>query len=93
MRSRAPEGACRPPPHRRSRARPDLTPRQREILELVAQGLTYKEIGAALNPSERTIKYHMGEIARTLRLKHREQVVTYALRTGLVRPPEDDLES
>jgi DNA-binding NarL/FixJ family response regulator len=64
----------------------DLTPRQREILVLVADGLTYKEVGAALNLSENTIKYHMGEVLQRLHLKNREQVVAYARRSGLVRP-------
>ena len=41
---------------------PGLTPRQREVLTLVARGLKYKEVGAALCLSESTIKYHMGEI-------------------------------
>ncbi len=64
---------------------PELTPREREILRLVADGLSYKEVGAALNLSENTIKYHMGEILRRLHLKNREQVVAYALRSGLAR--------
>jgi DNA-binding NarL/FixJ family response regulator len=64
---------------------PELTPRQHEILVLVAQGLTYKEVGAALNLSENTIKYHMGEVLERLHLKNREQVVAYAHRSGLVR--------
>jgi DNA-binding NarL/FixJ family response regulator len=59
---------------------PELTPRQREILVLVADGLTYKEVGAALNVSENTIKYHMGEVLQRLHLKNREQVVAYAQR-------------
>ncbi len=63
----------------------ELTPREREILRLVADGLSYKEVGAALNLSENTIKYHMGEILRRLHLKNREQVVAYALRSGLAR--------
>jgi DNA-binding NarL/FixJ family response regulator len=63
----------------------DLTPRQREILVLVADGLTYKEVGAALNLSENTIKYHMGEVLQRLHLKNREQVVAYARRSGLAR--------
>jgi two-component system NarL family response regulator len=62
---------------------PELTPRQHEILVLVADGLTYKEVGAALNLSEHTIKYHMGEILQRLHLKNREQVVAYARRSGL----------
>jgi len=66
-------------------ADPDLTPRQREVLVLVADGLTYKEVGAALHISENTVKYHMGEVLRRLHLKNREQVVAYARRTGLAR--------
>ena len=64
---------------------PELTPRQREILVLVADGLTYKEVGAALNLSENTIKYHMGEVLQRLHLKNREQVVAYARRSGLAQ--------
>lgn len=63
----------------------DLTIRQHEILALIAQGLSYKEAAAALRLSEHTIKYHMGEILQRLHLKNREQVVAYALRSGLVR--------
>jgi len=64
---------------------PELTARQREILELVASGLTYKEVGAALCISESTVKYHMGQILERLHLKNREEVVAYALQSGLVR--------
>lgn len=63
----------------------ELTPRQKQILELVAQGMTYKEVAHTLNLSEHTIKYHMGEILACLHLKNREQVVTYAIRTGLIK--------
>jgi DNA-binding NarL/FixJ family response regulator len=62
-----------------------LTPRQLQILELVSQGLSYKEVASQLNLSEHTIKYHMGEILHCLHLKNREQVVAYALRTGLIK--------
>jgi DNA-binding NarL/FixJ family response regulator len=63
----------------------DLTARQSEILELVAQGLSYKEIGATLYVSENTVKYHMREILQRLHAKNREQVVAYAIQTGLVK--------
>lgn len=70
---------------------PELTARQREILSLIADGLSYKEVGAVLNLSENTIKYHMGDVLRRLHLKNREQVVAYALRTGLAqRGPAGD---
>ena len=60
-----------------------LTARQRQVLELVAQGLSYKEIGARLHLSPRTIKYHMAEIMNLLHLEHRAQVLAYAGRMGL----------
>ena len=63
----------------------ELTPRQLEILSLVAAGQSYKEVGAALNVSEHTVKYHMGEILDRLHLKNRGEVVAYALRSGLTR--------
>jgi len=65
---------------------PELTARQREILVLVADGLSYKEVGATLNLSEHTVKYHMGETLHRLHLKNREEVVAYALRSGLAKP-------
>jgi DNA-binding NarL/FixJ family response regulator len=63
---------------------PELTPREHEVLVLVADGLAYKEVGAALNLSENTVKYLMGRILQHLHLKNREQVVAYALRSGLL---------
>jgi DNA-binding NarL/FixJ family response regulator len=65
----------------------ELTARQLEILEMVATGMTYKEVGVALDISENTVKYHMGEIVNRLHVKNREQVVAYAVRTGLVHLP------
>jgi DNA-binding NarL/FixJ family response regulator len=65
--------------------RASLSAREIEVLTLVAQGLTYKEAGAKLCLSERTIKYHMGEIIARLHLENRTQVVEYARRVGLVR--------
>ncbi len=59
-------------------AQDPLTPRQIQVLTLAAQGLTYKEVGAKLFLSERTIKYHMGEIIKRLHLKNRRQAVAYA---------------
>jgi DNA-binding NarL/FixJ family response regulator len=63
---------------------PQMSPRQIEILTLVAQGLTYREVGDTLCLSERTIKYHMGEILKRLHLKNRAQLIAYATRKGLV---------
>ena len=63
----------------------DLTPRQVAVLTLVAQGLTYKEVGETLCLSERTVKYHMGEILDRLHLEKRAEVIAYAVRMGLGR--------
>ena len=50
---------------------------QSQILELVASGNTYKEIGAKLNLTERTIKYHMKQILERLHLKNRADMLNY----------------
>lgn len=62
---------------------PFLTPRQIEVLTLVTQGLTYKEVAAKLFLTEHTIKYHMGEIISRLHLENRQQVIEYARRMKL----------
>jgi DNA-binding NarL/FixJ family response regulator len=67
-----------------------LTSRQRDLLALVAQGLTYKEVGARLGLSARTVKYHMAEIMQQLHLEHRAQVLAYAGRMGLGGDPPAD---
>jgi len=61
----------------------DLTARQREILTLIVQGMTYEEIGKTLCLSERTIRYHVREIIQRLHLENRSQVIAYAARMGL----------
>jgi len=61
----------------------ELTERQTEVLKAVAEGLTYKEVGARLSLSERTVRYHMAEIMYRLHLEHRSQVIAYAARMGL----------
>ncbi len=66
-----------------------LTSRQREVLALVAQGLSYKEAGARLGLSPRTIKYHMVEIMNQLHLENRAQVLAYAGQMGLGKDSPD----
>ncbi len=61
-----------------------LTTRQMQVLTLVARGMLYKEVAAKLGFSERTVKYHMGEIVARLHLENRAQVVEYARRMGWV---------
>lgn len=60
-----------------------LTGRQLEILQMVARGITYKEVGASLGLTERTVKYHMERIIELLHLENRAQVIAYATRIGL----------
>ncbi len=71
-------------PPSKSQVSSELTPREIEVLRQVAQGLTYKEVGAALFVTEQTIKYHMGEILARLHLQSRREAIAYARRTGLM---------
>jgi two-component system NarL family response regulator len=57
-----------------------LTPRQREVLDYAAQGLTYKEIGQRLHISENTTRYHMGKIIEVLQVESRRAAVELARR-------------
>jgi two-component system NarL family response regulator len=75
------------PPAVETAPAPSLSKREIEVLTLVAQGLTYKEVGAKLFVAERTVKYHMGEIVRRLHLRNRAQVVEYARRSGIAGGP------
>jgi DNA-binding NarL/FixJ family response regulator len=76
---------------KRSRAENDfqpeagLTPRQVEILQLVALGLSNKELAERLYLSEHTVKYHLGEIFQRLQVKNREQAAEYAIQKGLIK--------
>jgi DNA-binding NarL/FixJ family response regulator len=73
-----------PPPSPGDEPLDELTPRQMEVLTLVAQGMTYKEIGGALCLTERTVKYHMGQILDKLHLKKRAQAIAYARNSHMI---------
>jgi DNA-binding NarL/FixJ family response regulator len=66
-----------------------LSPRQIQILTLVAQGQTYREVGQTIGIAERTVKYHMAEILEQLHLRNRAQVIAFAAQMGLLRPGQD----
>lgn len=65
----------------------ELTTRETDILELVVDGKTNKEIAASLYISENTVKIHLRNILEKLHLQNRIQVAVYAVRQGLVDEP------
>lgn len=62
----------------------DLTPREREVLVLIAEGLTNAEIGEKLVISVKTVDRHRENIMRKLNMHNRIDLVKYAIRTGLI---------
>lgn len=67
-----------------------LSPRQSQILTLVAQGQTYGQVAVTIGIAERTVKYHMAEILDHLHLQNRAQVIAYAAQSGLVPRQRDE---
>ena len=70
----------------------ELTPRQRQVLRLVVEGRTMKEIAARLGISIKTAEAHRAQITERLGIRDVPGLVRYAMRMGLLRPepPHDD---
>jgi DNA-binding NarL/FixJ family response regulator len=66
-----------------------LSPREVEILDNIAKGMTNKQVAYALSISEQTVKNHMSSILRKLSVNDRTQAVVYAMKQGWIRIPED----
>ena len=77
----APEASCGPPVHADLSA---LTPRELEVLRLLARGLSNAVLAEQLTLSEATVKTHVGRILAKLQLRDRVQAVVLAYQTGLV---------
>jgi two-component system, NarL family, response regulator YdfI len=68
----------------RAELREPLTPREREVLEMLASGLVNKEIAAKLSISEHTVKFHVASILGKLGAATRTEAVSLGFRRGLV---------
>ncbi len=75
------------PEQSRSATMDDLTARQREILQLVAEGFSAKEIADQLKISHRTVEFHKAKIMEQLHLHTTIDLVKYAMAQGLVTSP------
>lgn len=63
-----------------------LTPRQREVLQLLAEGHSMKEVASVLNLSTKTVESHKYEMMKELDIKTNAELVQYAVKIGLVNP-------
>lgn len=71
-----------------SEGEPGLTPRENEVLRLVAKGYTYREISERLFISTKTVQNHVQNILAKLQMHRRYELMRYAITKGLDRGPE-----
>ena len=72
--------------HRAEHSPQNLTPRETELLQLMAQGLSNKEIATALSLSENTVKYHLKNVLQKLGAHNRTEATAHAIRNGILKP-------
>jgi DNA-binding NarL/FixJ family response regulator len=65
---------------------PELTPREQEIVKLIAEAHTNREIAEILHLSEKTVESHRANVLQKLGMRDRVELVRYAIRHGLVEP-------
>jgi DNA-binding NarL/FixJ family response regulator len=70
----------------RSQPKDELTPRELEVLKLIAEAHTNRQIADALSLSEKTVESHRGNVLAKLGMRDRVELVRYAIRRGLVEP-------
>lgn len=68
---------------------PTLTPREREIVQLLAEGKSTKEVASVLNLSVKTAETHRSNIMRKLKLHSVGELVLYAIRNNIVQVPKE----
>jgi len=68
------------------RPKAELTPREQEVVKLIAEAHTNKEIAALLELSEKTVESHRAHVLQKLGMRDRVELVRYAIRRGLVEP-------
>jgi DNA-binding NarL/FixJ family response regulator len=64
-----------------------LTPRQREVLQLLAEGRTMKEVAAVLNVTTRTVAFHKYRIMEEFNLRNNSDLVRFAIKEHLLSSP------
>lgn len=69
---------------RRQKTKTVLTPRQRDVLRLVAEGYSARKIGSLLKISSRTVEYHKYRLMEDLKLRSSAELIRYAIKHGIV---------
>jgi DNA-binding NarL/FixJ family response regulator len=70
-----------------------LTPQQERVLELAAEGMTYREVGARLFISESTVRFHMQKLKARFGARTKTDLIAKAIRSGLIAPAPEHIRS